>query len=281
MTLLVTGFNGKVGYEVAQKLKAKQIPMKCAVRNVERAREQHGSEFDFVALDFSKPVTFTKALEGVNGIFLMYPPGDRIEFEAFLSQAKRKGVSHIVYLSVKDVQFMPFIHHFKNEKLIKKAGVPYTFLRAGYFMQNLNDFLYKELKERKRIFVPAGKGRTSFVDARDIAEVAAIALSSPAEHRNKNYVITGNEALDFYEVVRIMSEVIGRKIEYSNPSVKEFKNYMTSLISDENFINVVVGIHIPTKLGLAKGIKDDFEKVTGRKPTNIREFIEDYQEVWL
>jgi uncharacterized protein YbjT (DUF2867 family) len=281
MTILVTGFNGKVGYEVAVKLKERQIPFKCAVRNVERARERHGSEFDFVALDFSKPETFGKALEGINGIFLMYPPGDRIEFEAFITQAKKQGVSHIVYLSVKDVQFMPFIHHFKNEKLIKKAGISYTFLRAGYFMQNLNDFLYKELKERKRIFVPAGKGKTSFVDARDIAEVAVIALSNPAGHRNKNYVITGNEALDFYEVARIMSEVMNTKVEYTNPSVKEFKDYMISTGNDESFINVVAGIHIPTKLGLAKGIKDDFEKVTGREPSSIRKYIEDYKEVWL
>ncbi|WP_226678146.1 SDR family oxidoreductase [Mesobacillus jeotgali] len=281
MTILVTGFNGKVGYEVAERLKEKQVPMKCAVRNVERARERHVSEFDFVALDFSKPDTFDEALEGVNGIFLMYPPGDRIEFDAFVTQAKKKGVCHIVYLSVKDVQFMPFIHHFKNEKLIKKSGITYTFLRAGYFMQNLNDFLYKELKERKRIFVPAGKGKTSFVDARDIAEVAAIALGRPEEHANEKYVITGDEALDFYEVATIMSEVLGTKIAYSNPTVKEFKNYMISSDSDESFINVVAGIHIPTKLGLAKGIKDDFEKVTGRKPSSIRKYIEDYKEVWL
>lgn len=281
MTILVTGFNGKVGYEVGVKLKEMQIPFKCAVRNVELARERYGSEFDFVALDFSKPETFGKALEGIHEVFLMYPPGDRIEFEAFITQAKQKGVSHIVYLSVKDVQFMPFIHHFKNEKLIKKAGISYTFLRAGYFMQNLNDFLYKELKERKRIFVPAGKGKTSFVDARDIAEVAVIALSNPAGHRNKHHVITGNEALDFYEVARIMSEVMDMKVDYSNPSVKEFKDYMISKGNDESFINVVAGIHIPTKLGLAKGIKDDFEKVTGRKPSSIRKYIEDYKEVWL
>ncbi|WP_226645980.1 SDR family oxidoreductase [Mesobacillus subterraneus] len=281
MTILVTGFNGKVGYEVAEKLKDREVSMKCGVRNVDRARERHGSAFDFVALDFLKPDTFEEALEGINGIFLMYPPGERIEFEAFITLAKQKGVRHIVYLSVKDVQFMPFIHHFKNEKLIKKAGIPYTFLRAGYFMQNLNDFLHKELKERKRIFVPAGNGKTSFVDARDIAEVAAIALTDPAGHRNKNYVITGKEALDFYEVARIMSEVMNTKVEYSNPSVKEFKDYMISTGNDESLINVVAGIHIPTKLGLAKGIKDDFEKVTGKEPLSIRKYIEDYKEVWL
>lgn len=172
--------------------------MKCAVRNVEKAKLRYGDAYEFVALDFSGPSTFETALNQINKIFLIYPPGDQIEFESFLQKAKEKKVEHIVYLSVKDVQFLPFIHHFKNEKLLKKLEVPYTFIRAGYFMQNLNDFLGDEIKERHRIFIPAGNGKTSFVDTRDLAEVASIALQHTHKHQNKKYVITGEEALDFY-----------------------------------------------------------------------------------
>lgn len=281
MTILVTGFNGKTGFEVAEKLTEKQLPFLCAVRNVEKAKSKYGNSFEFVELDFSRPETFEQALTGIQRIFLMYPPGDNIQFEAFIRMAKEMGVQHIVYLSLKDVQFMPFIHHYKNEKLIKKYGIPYTFVRAGYFMQNLNDFLFKEIKERKRIFVPAGKGKTSFVDTRDLAEIAAISLSDIKAHRNKSYVITGDEALDFYEVAEIMSQAMKMKVEYSNPTVKEFKTHMLAAGVDEAFINVVVGIHFPTKLGLAKGIKHDFEKVAGRKPVRMKQYIEDYKESWM
>ncbi|CAM3861094.1 SDR family oxidoreductase [Mesobacillus thioparans] len=281
MTILVTGFNGKVGYEVAGKLAERQLPFRCAVRNVEKAKSQFGDSYEFVELDFSRPETFEKALVGINGIFLMYPPGENIQFEKFIKTAKESGVQHIVYLTLKDVQFMPFIHHYKNEKLIKKYGVPYTFVRAGYFMQNLNDFLFKEIKERKRIFVPAGKGKTSFVDTRDIAEIAAISLGDLNAHRNKKYVITGDEALDFYEVAVIMSKAMKVQVEYANPTVKEFKSHMLASGVEEGFINVVVGIHFPTKLGLAKGIKYDFEKVTGRKPGRMEQYIEDYKENWM
>lgn len=281
MTILVTGFNGKVGFEVAERLKKDQLPITCAVRNVEKAKMKYGNSYKFVELDFSRPETFGRALAGVDRIFLMYPPGENIQFERFIRMAKEVGVQHIVYLSLKDVQYMPFIHHFKNEKLIKRYGIPYTFVRAGYFMQNLNDFLFKEIKERKRIFVPAGKGKTSFVDTRDLAEIAAISLSDIGAHRNRNYVITGDEALDFYEVADIMSEAMKVKIKYSNPSVKEFKAHMLASGVDEAFINVVVGIHFPTKLGMASGIKYDFEKVTGRKPIKMKQYIEDYKENWL
>ncbi|RSK25626.1 SDR family oxidoreductase [Bacillus sp. HMF5848] len=280
MSILVTGFNGKVGFEVANKLKNRKESFKCAVRNVEKARLQYGNDYQFVKLDFSNTDTFSDALEGIDKIFLMYPPGDNIQFEAFINLAKEKSVKHITYLSLKDVQYMPFVHHNKNEKLIKKSGVVYTFLRAGYFMQNLTDFLLKEIQERKRIFVPAGKGKTSFVDTRDIAEIAAISLAKTDLYKNKAYVITGDEALDFYEVADIMSGVLQTKITYTNPSAKEFKEFMNAQGEDEKMTNVVVGVHFPTKIGLAGGIKYDYEKVTGKKPTKLRKYVEDYKEIW-
>jgi len=107
MTVLVTGFNGKVGYEVARKLREGKMSFKCAVRNVEKSILKYGKEYEFVRLDFSKPESFSEALHGVNKIFLMYPPGNDIQFELFIQKAKEYGVRHIVYLSLKDVQFMP------------------------------------------------------------------------------------------------------------------------------------------------------------------------------
>ncbi|MGD6801936.1 hypothetical protein ACQCVK_21220 [Rossellomorea vietnamensis] len=86
--------------------------------------------------------------------------------------------------------------------------------------------------------------------------------------------------MDFYKVAEIMTEVLGVKIEYTNPSVKEFKEFMTETGEDESMTNVVVGVHFPTKLGLAKGIKHDFDKVTGKKPRQIAQYIEDFRGSW-
>lgn len=281
MNVLVTGFTGKVGSQVAKFLKDNGIPMIGAVRDVDKVKAKFGDDYHYVCLDFSDPATFDKALEHVDRIFLMYPPGDHLQFDTFLEKAKDKGIKHITYLSLKDVQFMPFIHHYKVEKLIKRSKIPYTFVRAGYFMQNLNDFLCKEIKERRRIFVPAGKGKTSFVDTRDLAEIAALSLIDSDQHKNQIYVITGNKALDFYDVAEIMTNVLGEKIDYTNPTVKEFKEFMKKVGEDEGFINVVVGVHMPTKLGLAKGIKHDYEKVTGKKPGNLQKYVEDFRDNWL
>ena len=280
MTVLVTGFTGNSGYEVAQSLKSKGIPFKCAVRNVEKAVKRYGNEYEFVQLDFADKATFATALQEINQLFLMYPPGANLQFAAFLKEAKKMGVRHIAYLSVKDVQFLPFIHHFKNERLIKKLGIPYTFIRAGYFMQNLNDFLCEEIKERQRIFVPAGNGKTSFVDVRDLAEVVSLSFQDPQLHENKAYTITGEQALDFSQVAEKMTVILGKPISYTNPSPKDFKQFMLSQGKDKGFINVVIGIHFPTKLGLAKGVSSDYQKLTGKKPIIIETYIHDYQNFW-
>ena len=280
MTVLVTGFTGNAGYEVAQSLTSKDIPFKCAVRNVEKASMRYGDDYEFVSLDFADAATFAPALKGIHQIFLMYPPGGDLQFPAFLEQAKKSGVQHITYLSVKDVQFLPFIHHYKNEKLIKKLGIPYTFIRAGYFMQNLNDFLCEEIKERQRIFVPAGNGKTSFVDVRDLAEVISLSFRDPQLHKNKAYTVTGTDALDFSQVAEKMTRILGKAISYTNPSAKDFKQYMLSRGKDKGFINVVIGIHFPTKLGLAKGVTSDFQKLTGKQPHTIDTYIHDYRNFW-
>lgn len=281
MTILVTGFSGKVGFEVARKLEEANLPFVCAVRDVPKAKAQYGDRFIFVPLDLSKPDTFAGALDGIDKLFLMYPPGENLKFARFIESAKALGVNHIVYLSLKDVQMMPFVPHYKNEKLIKKSGVPYTFLRAGYFMQNLQDFLLKEIKANQRIFVPAGKGKTSFVDARDIAEIAVLAFKNTAEFAGQKPVITGNEAWDFYDVAKMMTEELGESYTYANPTVKEFKKYMVGSGADEAFINVVVGVHFPTKLGLAGGIKLDYEKLMGKAPTTMRQYLKDHREKFL
>ncbi|PFG12409.1 SDR family oxidoreductase [Bacillus sp. es.036] len=281
MSILVTGFNGKVGLEVAKKLKEMNVAMKCAVRNVVKAASRFGDHYHFVELNFSDSNTFDLALEGVEQVFLIYPPGGDMKFEKFLQTAKEKSVQQIVYLSVKDVQYLPFIHHFKNEKMIKKLGIPYTFIRAGYFMQNLNDFLGDELRVRHRIFVPAGKGKTSFVDTRDLAEVASMVLTHPEDHQNKNYVITGDQALDFFDVAKRMTDVLQVEIHYTNPTVKEFKEFMLKKGVEKEFIDVVVGIHFPTKLGLAKGITNEYEKVTNKKPRRMEGYINDYKDNWV
>jgi len=278
--ILVTGVTGNVGKEVAEALWDRNIPFVCGVRNLDKTRAEIGQAYDLIKLDFSDRSTFELALEGVDRVFLNYPPETPFEdFHAFIRQAQEHGICHLTYLSVKDVQYLPFVPHFKNEREIRNSGLSYTFLRAGYFTQNLNMFLLNEIVEHDRIFVPAGKGKTSFVDLRDIGEVAAITLLEPESHCNESYVLTGQDALDFFEVAAIMTVVLGRKITYTNPNLKMFKSYFLAKGMEAKFVNLVGGLHTFTKFGMANGIKPDLVRLLGRDPISVRQYVEDYQKV--
>ncbi|WP_379126722.1 SDR family oxidoreductase [Paenibacillus sp. sgz500958] len=279
--ILVTGFTGNTGREVAKRLSAKDAEMVCAVRDPKQATLQYGNTYSYVKLDYARSETFVPALQGIDRLFLMYPPETAFEgFHGFIRTAKQQGVRHIVYLSVKDAQYMPFIPHYKNEREIRRSGIPFTFLRAGYFMQNLNLFLLDELITNDRIYVPAGKGKTSFTDIRDIAEIAARSLTEGNKHYGKKYALTGSQALDFYEVAKKMTAALGRPIHYANPSLKEFKACMLAKGLDAKYINVVAGLHLVTKIGLAGGVTNAYNTLTGEQPTVIDAYLEDYKEMF-
>lgn len=279
--VLVTGFTGNVGREVACKLQSMDAAPVCGVRNPASAAAAFGNDYPYVRLDFNDPSTYDQALAGVDRLFLMYPPETSLEvFHSFIRCAAKKGIRHMVYLSVLNVQFLPFIPHFKNERAIRRCGVPYTFLRAGYFTQNLNMFLLDELKALDRIYVPAGKGKTSFIDIRDVAEAAACCLLEGGRHLNQKYAITGQQSLDFYQVAELMSRELGRPIRYDNPSPKAFKAYMLEKGLEEKYLTVVTGLHIFTKIGMAKGITTVLQSITGRQPISVERYLHDYRTFW-
>lgn len=193
-----------------------------------------------------------------------------------LDIAKGVGVEHVVFLSLLGVEKNPIVPHFKIEKLIRNSGIPYTFLRPSFFMQNLLTQHGEELRNDKEIFVPAGKGRTSFIDVRDIGVVGAKVLIEDG-HENKGYSLTGPEALNYFEVAKILSEELGEEIIYSNPTVREFRKKMLAKGIQNEFVTVMIGIYFTAKIGLAKKVTSDLEMLLRRKAMTMKDFAHDFR----
>lgn len=280
--ILVTGFSGNTGNEVAKRLLTLGQPIKAAVRNIEKAAKQFGSEYEFVKFDFESPETYPEAFRDVNKIFLIRPPqmSDAKQLKPVLNYAKEAGVSHLVFLSLLGVEKNIFVPHHKIEKFIKESGIPYTFLRASFFMQNLNTVYRESILKNNEIYLPAGKGKTSFIDVRDIAEVAVRSFIEEG-HQNKAYSLTGSEALDYYEVADIFTEVLGRKITYPNPTSRCYTKKMQGLGLEEDFIKVMSKIYLTVRLGFAAKVTTDTERILKRPPIKLREYIRDYKDCWL
>jgi uncharacterized protein YbjT (DUF2867 family) len=215
-TILVTGATGTVGNEVINQLLDKGVSIRAGVRNPAKAKEMGWPNVDLTAFDYDKPETFETALEGVDKIFLVAPPLSANAPDIMIPmihKAKEMGVKSIVNLSALGVEQDDNIPLRQVELALEKSGLGYTHLRPNWFMQNCNTSMLGSIKEQQAIYVPAADSKTAFIDARDIAAIAVEALIS-GEHNQKAYTITGDEALDHYQMAELLSKVSGKTIVY-------------------------------------------------------------------
>lgn len=287
--ILITGASGNVGLETLRELMKhsdkSRFDVIAGIRDVS-AWKKTIKPNGFVTLDFTDAGTFDTALSGVSRVLLVRPPQladvDK-QFGPFIDAMKRAGVRQIVFLSLQGVENNSLTPHHKIEKLIVESGVPFTFLRPSFFMQNLSTTHHDEIRLRNEVFVPAGNGRTSFVDVRDIGAVAALVLTSPTgEYLHRGYELTGSEALTYDEVAQIISTELGRKITYRDPSVLRFiwqkwQREKTPL----GFTLIMVALYIVSKLGKASRLTKETELLLGRPPITFRRFVADYRTVWM
>lgn len=280
--ILVTGATGNVGLEVVRLLHERGHQVRAAVRSHSTLSINllHGVEL--VTFDFEQPQTFELALQGITTLFLVRPPAiSQVKKYIYptIAAAMATGVERVVFLSVLGAERNRIIPHAQIEAYIKSIGLPYTFLRASFFMQNLSTTHRADIKDTNEIFVPAGKGKTSFIDVRDIAATAVKVMTEPG-HENKAYALTGNKALDYYQVAEIFTHILGRQIVYSNPSIFKFALRMYNRKLAIEFIAVMIGIYTTVRLGLAAKVTEDLTQLLQTAPTSMEEFVRDNQNSW-
>jgi uncharacterized protein YbjT (DUF2867 family) len=277
-TVLVTGATGTVGSSVCAAL----ADHDCEVRALARDPADAPDGAEPVAFDFEKPETWGRAFEGGDRLFLVRPPAIARVSEHLLpavDAALRCGVEHVTLLSVLGAEKNPLLPHRRIEKHLLDADCTYTLLRASFFMQNFDEVHAEEIRDRGEIFVPAGNGTTSFVDARDIADVAALTLLEPG-HENVAYDLTGGEALDYHEVAAIFTEVLDREVRYADPSALTFLRGMRERGESLGFVAVMLVLYTTARLGFAGRVTDDTERLLGRQPRSLRGYVEDYADAF-
>ena len=284
--ILVTGATGNVGAATIAHLLAQYagaVEVTAAVPDVARARQALlQPELRFVRLDFRDLSTAKAALAGMDKLFLLRPPqlaDVRKYMEPVVLAAKAAGVKHVVFLSLQGVEHNKLTPHYKVEQIIRREGLPYTFLRPSFFMQNLSTTHRAEIAERSEIFIPAGRGKTNFVDVRDVGEAAARVLAGE-NHLNRAYELTGADACDYYEVAALLGRTLGRPIRYANPSVVAFCWRKWREGVPVPFILVMTALYTVARLGKAAGYAPDLQALLGRVPTSLAQFAADYRDAW-
>jgi len=281
--ILITGSTGNVGLEVVKSAIALGLPVVAGIRSNKDREKFTILNVETRIIDFEKSNTFEEALIGITRIFLLRPPSlSKVEKFIFplLERAKKHKIKQVVFLSLLGAENNPITPHRKIEKEILRLDVPYTFLRPSFFMQNLSTTHLDEIKDEQAINVPAGKGKTSFVDIRDIASVAALSFTENT-HLNQAYSLTGGEAFDYYQVAEIFTKVLGKDIVYKDPSIFRFYYRLKSRGFPFAQRAIMAVIYSTAKLGLADRITEDIKRVLKREPITFEQFVTDNKNIWI
>ena len=280
--LLITGATGNVGFETIRALNTAGVMPLAAVRDPQKAQSKLEGKALLTRFDFTDPNTYTGALTGIKQMLLVRPPEiaqvDKY-FMPLLEEARAAGVKQVVFLSLLGAESNTVVPHHKIEKVLLELGMGYVFLRASFFMQNLSTTHLEDIRDRDDVFVPAGNGKTSFIDARDIGAVASLSLLE--RHQNLAYDLTGDEALTYDAAARMLSEELGRPIRYSHPNILKFALEERARGVSWPFIGVMVGIYSVAALGRAGRVTPTTRELLNRPAITLEQFVHDYKALWM
>ncbi len=259
--ILVTGATGNVGGAVLRNLKGIGAEVVCASYNPGREQDHLVGE-TLVELDFMRPETLKTAFAGIDSWFLMRPPQisdtEKYLFPA-IDAAIEQGVRRIVFLSLLGIENNTRVPHWPVEAYLRTKDIEWTMVRPSFFMQNLST-THREEISKGEIFLPVGKGRTSFIDVDDIGAVIAKCLLEDG-HAGKAYEITGPEALDYEQVAEMYTQILGKNVTYKDPSLIGFLGFQLRHGRKLMHALVMCFLYLQTKRGMADVVTDQVERL--------------------
>lgn len=270
-TTAITGSTGMVGGIVARELSDTGMPLRLLVRDLARAPQLDRAVAAKAV--YGEP---TDALDGVELLFMVSAAESetrRDEHLAFVDAAAAAGVRHIVYMSflgaAPDATFTLARDHFATEQHIRSSGMNFTFLRDAFYL----DFMPSLVGEDGVIRGPAGDGRAAIVARADVARTAIRVLENPEAHANQTYNLTGPEALSLTEVAAIITQHTGRATSFSSETIDEAYASRAPYNAPSWQVDAWVTTYTAIAAGDQSVVSDDIERVTGRVPMTLAEFL--------
>jgi uncharacterized protein YbjT (DUF2867 family) len=271
-TILVLGGTGKTGTRVARRLAELGHSVRTAAR--------HGADARF---DWDDPATHRTAVDRVDRLYLVAPvmrTRFAAQVSAFLDLAQAAGVQHITYLSAYGINTAPpeVAQRAVELDLMQRDSVTHSIVRPAWFMQNFSETFLKPIDGA--ITVPTGDGGEAFVDAEDIAAVAAATLADPGSHAGAQYAPTGPDRLTMREAADVIGSMAGQPVRHVD-------------VDRRAWVDAVIASGVPAEYGemlmlltetIASGNgsrpNDDVRAVIGAPPTSFAEFARRTASAW-
>lgn len=254
--ILILGGTGKTGRRLAERLTAKDVPVRI------------GSRSGSPRFDWEVPATWGPAMQGVSAIYISYypdiaVPGAAETVGAFARLAVANGVTRLVLLSGRGETEAQ-----RAEEMVKASGADWTILRCAWFSQNFSEGFLVESLLQGEVALPVGNVGEPFIDADDIADAAFVALTEPG-HLGQLYELTGPRLLSFAEAVAEIAKAAGRDIRYIKVSHDEFTVAMAAYELPPEISWLLNELFTEVLDGRNETLTDGVQRVLGRAPKDF------------
>ncbi|NUP14000.1 MAG: NAD(P)H-binding protein [Polyangiaceae bacterium] len=287
--ILVTGAAGRigaVGRTVTELLVQRGLRVRAMVRrNDDRAQALRDLGAEVVTGDLLEPGDVYRVLSGCERVYFgLSVSAGYLEASVLMAAvAKELGVGALVNMSQMTVSQMS-IHnttpspqqrqHWLSEQAFAWSGVPVVTIRPtvfldGFFLSLTNT----SVRERNRIELPFGRGKTSPVAATDVAQVIATILAHPDKHIGRLYELTGPRSQDMDAIAREYSDALGREITYSDIAPDEWQKELKKADLPEHLAKHLVTMAELHRANRYDRMADGVEVVTGKQPMGVRDFV--------
>ena len=279
--ILVLGASGNVGSRLVRLLASRGERVRAATRTPTRLSGASSA----VAFDLERTETFAPALAGVDRVFLIARPGDDHADRCALpliDEMRRAGVRQVVNLTAMGADDADHVQALRRIELyLEGSGLAFTHLRPSFFMQLFSAGPLRDaLRTSGVLRLPAARAQIAFVDAEDIAEVAACALTDRA-HEYRAYTLTGTEALDHGLAVEHISRATGKALRYDPIDERELGPMLSPFGFDAARIERLVRFYRLVREGAASLVSEDVPRILGRPATSFRDFALRERASWL
>ena len=273
---LITGSTGHIGRPLVEQLHKEGHDVRALVRDASRA-EVLPAGVDIAVGNLDDAGSIKAALSGIDSVFLLHVGVGTTQTQIMIDAARSTGVNRIVLLSSVGARLIPIAGLIPGslaarEDLLRASGLNVTYLRPTSLMSNALSWA-GGIRESNRVVDPTDPGVQVPADPDDIARVAARVLTEDG-HGGHGYILNGPEALTAREEVEILSDVLGRTIEFVAVTPEQAAKEAIERGTPAQLAEAMQQLHEMFRARLVGQLSDDVENLTGVAPRSFRDWCE-------
>lgn len=258
-TTVVLGGTGKTGPRVAGRLPARGVPTRVATRSGDPP------------FDWEERRTWAPALRGASAVYISFfpdlaVPGAADTVGALAELAVRQGARRLVLLSGRGEEEAQ-----RAERAVQQAGAEWTVVRCSWFSQNFSEGYLLEPVLAGEVALPVEGVQEPFVDAEDIADVAAAALTEDG-HAGRVYELTGPRLLRFGEAVDEIARASGHPVRFVPVTIGQFAAEMRGQSVPDDEVSLMTYLFTEVLDGRNARIADGVRRAVGREPRDFGDY---------